>query len=377
MKKVLSLLLALLMLSTALTGCGNSKDTTDDSSTTPVDETDENYIGGELNLLCWTGYEEDPVVKGFEEKYGVKVNFKLFPTSTELYAMLETAEEGEWDVCTPDTPWIPKMVEAGMLQPLDMSKYPEVNNFFDKWKNFEEVKVDGEQYGIVSHWGYYGVIYNTEHVSPEEASTMNVLWDSKYQNKVGIYDWYLPNMSMISIMLGNDKPVEIDDATFAQIESKLEELGKNSPVICATPSDVIQSMANGSTDVCVAGEWLAITLAADGYPVDISIPETGAMSWAECVSICAGAKNQKAAEAWIEYIISPEAQAKLAWADCYHAPVPNMKAADYLTDEQKDMLKVYDPEYSEYVMDHLVDRQMPEDEAKWVDAWTTFKLNKQ
>ena len=135
-------------------------------------------------------------------------------------------------------------------------------------------------------------------------------------------------------------------------------------------------MANGSTYVSVAGEWLQITLASEGYPVDIAIPESGAMSWAECVSICSGAKNQAAAEAFVQYIISPEVQAKLAWADCYHAPVPNMKAADYLTDEQKEMLKVYDPEYSEYVMSNLVDRQIPADEDQWADAWTNFKLGK-
>ncbi len=268
------------------------------------------------------------------------------------------------------------MVEANMLQALDMSKYTEVENFFEKWKNFDEVKVEDEQYGIVTHWGYYGLIYNTEYVTAEEASSMDVLWDEKYAGKVAIYDWYLPNMSMISIMLGNKKPAEIDDGMFASMEGKLTDLSKNSPVICATPSDVIQSMANGSTYVSVAGEWLQITLASEGYPVEITIPETGAMSWAECVSICSGAKNQAAAEAFVEYIISPEVQAKLAWADCYHAPVANMKAAEYLTQEQKDLLKVFDEEYAEFVMEKLIDRQIPEDEEKWADAWTEFKLKK-
>lgn len=373
MKKFTALLLVCAMMTAILCGCGAA-------STPPAEEPDtqqdENYIGGELNLLCWTGYEEDPIIKGFEEKYGVKVNYKIAPTSTEMYAILDTAAEGEWDVCTPDTPWIPKMVDAGMLQSLDMSKYTEVENFFDKWKNFEEVKVDGQQYGIVSHWGYYGVIYNTDYVTAEEASSMDILWNEKFQGKVAIYDWYLPNMSMISIMLGNQKPAEIDDDMFAQIESKLADLSKMNPVICSTPADVIQSMANGSTYVSVSGEWMDITLSSEGYPVDIAIPETGAMSWAECVSICAGTKNQAAAEAFVSYIISPEAQAKLAWADCYHAPVPNKKAADYLTQEQLDMLKVFDETYAAQVFGSMVDRQIPADEAKWADAWTAFKLAK-
>jgi len=371
--KTLSLILALVMACSVCIGCSDKAA----SESTAVDQSENpDYIGGELNLLCWTGYEEDPIVKGFEEKYGVKVNYKIAPTSTEMYAILETAEEGEWDVCTPDTPWISKMVASDMLQPLDMTKYPEVNDFFEKWKNFEEVKVDGEQYGIVSHWGYYSIIYNTDYLTAEECSTMDILWDEKVQGKVAVYDWYLPNMNMLSIMLGNDKPAEVDEAGFEEIKQTLFSMKGQESAICATPADVIQSMANGSSWVGIAGEWLQMTLASEGYPIDIQVPETGAMSWAECISICNGAKNQEAAEAFVKYIISPEAQAKLAWADCYHAPVPNKKAADFLTDEQKEMLKVFDEEYEEYILSHLVDRQIPADEAKWEGVWTEYKTMK-
>ena len=334
------------------------------------------YIGGELNLLCWTGYEEGPIVKAFEEKYGVKVNYKVFPTSSELYAMLENAEPGEWDVCTPDTPWISKMVEAGMLQPLDMEKYTEVENFFDNWKNFEEVKVDGEQYGIVSHWGYYALVYNSDYIDAEDVKTMDILWDEKVKGKLAIYDWYLPNMSMLAIKNGADKPAEIDDAAFEQVKQDLFSLKGQESAIFATPSDVIQSLANGSSWIGVMGEWLRMSLACEGYPIEITIPETGAMSWAECVSIVEGAKNQEAAEAWIEYIISPEAQAMLAWADCYHAPVPNKKAAEYLTEEQIEILEVFDEEKTDYILSHLVDRQLPADEKKWEEVWTEFKTMK-
>ncbi len=88
MKKTIVLILAILM-AFALCACA-------EETQTDLQEDNENpdYIGGELNLLCWTGYEEDPIIKGFEEKYGVKVNYKIAPTSTEMYAILDTAEEG-------------------------------------------------------------------------------------------------------------------------------------------------------------------------------------------------------------------------------------------------------------------------------------------
>ena len=185
-----------------------------------------------------------------------------------------------------------------------------------------------------------------------------------------------PNMSMLAIKNGADKPAEIDDEAFEQVKKDLFALKGQESAIFATPSDVIQSLANGSSWIGVMGEWLRMSLACEGYPIEISIPETGAMSWAECVGIVEGAKNQEAAEAWIKYIISPEAQAKLAWADCYHAPVPNKKAAEYLTEEQIEILEVFDEEKTEYILNHLVDRQLPADEKKWESVWTEFKTMK-
>ena len=112
MKKVLCLLLASLLLAGACSAEESKK------------------IGGTLNLLVMGGYEEDQIVKPFEEMYGVKVNAKIYPTSDQMFALLQNAKEGEWDLVTPDTPWVDKLVKADLIDELNPADYPEINNFY-------------------------------------------------------------------------------------------------------------------------------------------------------------------------------------------------------------------------------------------------------
>ena len=169
MKKLTILLLAVLLLVGTLSACGSSSGAPASSaasaasaasgSESPAQEPEK--IGGTLNLLVMAGYEEDQIIKPFEEMYGVKVNAKIYPTSDQMFAMLQNAKEGEWDIVTPDTPWVDKLVQADLIDELNPADYPEIENFYDRWKDFDQVKVDGKLYAMVSRWGYYGIVYNS------------------------------------------------------------------------------------------------------------------------------------------------------------------------------------------------------------------------
>lgn len=42
----------------------------------------------ELNLLCWTGYEEPSMIEPFEKKFNVKVNYKTFAGADQMFALV-------------------------------------------------------------------------------------------------------------------------------------------------------------------------------------------------------------------------------------------------------------------------------------------------
>lgn len=376
LKKALALLLVLAMGATLLAGCGDSKTpaktgTDAESSSTSPDDTTS--IGGTLNLLVMPGYEEDAIIKPFEEKYGVKVNTKVYSNSDQMFSLLSNSTEGEWDIVTPDTPWIAKLVSADLIDELDASDYPEIQNFYDRWKDFDQVKVDDKLYAVVSRWGYYGVVYNSNYITKEEASSISFLYDPKVTGKVVLFDWYLPNMGMLSRYKGYDAPYDLNADELAKVTESLTALKPQVGMIAATNADTIEALANESAWISFGGEWLQVLLKESGKPIEVVVPEEGGVSWTESISIVKSSKNKEAAKAFIAYLSTPEVQAKLAWCDAFHSTVPNKLAVDYLTPEQAQLLNMDDEAKMNAMLDNIATRKVPDNESEWQAIWDTFK----
>ena len=73
MKKKLLLLLTILLL---LTGCKNTK------------------YKGTVNVLNWTSYIPDSVIRGFEKEYNIKVNYGTYSSNEELLAKITSSKKG-------------------------------------------------------------------------------------------------------------------------------------------------------------------------------------------------------------------------------------------------------------------------------------------
>ncbi|HPU95684.1 MAG TPA: spermidine/putrescine ABC transporter substrate-binding protein, partial [Bacillota bacterium] len=70
------LLTLVLVLATALAGCGGEK---------------LNKLGyyPKLNVYNWSDYIDPEVLKDFEDEYGIKVNYENFATNEEMLAKLK------------------------------------------------------------------------------------------------------------------------------------------------------------------------------------------------------------------------------------------------------------------------------------------------
>ncbi|MCK9905790.1 hypothetical protein MXD63_38100, partial [Frankia sp. Cpl3] len=63
----------------------------------------EKFKGQTLSLLTWEGYADPKFTKGFEEKYGVKVNPTYFGSSDELIAKLKAGGGSTYDIISPSS----------------------------------------------------------------------------------------------------------------------------------------------------------------------------------------------------------------------------------------------------------------------------------
>ena len=326
----------------------------------------------QLNILVMAGYEEPQIIKGFEEKYDCKINSKLYPSSDEMMALIKSAKRGTFDVLSPDAPYVAKLVKADLIRSLDCDDYP-INDFYDRFKHFDQHWIDNRLYAVTSRWGFYGLAYNSKTVEKADMESYAGLWNEKYTGKIAIFDWYLPNMGCIGRYLGYKDPYDITQQQLEKIRETLFSLKPHVAAISPTDGDTIQSIATQNVWISIAGRWLQVLLKEQGHPIELSNPKEGGVSWTEALVITKHSKRQELAKKYIQWILSPEIQAKLAWANAFHAAVPNSKAVSHLEKKQAEMLGLDDYEALSIVLRNISNRKVPANEEAWKRVWQEFK----
>ena len=326
----------------------------------------------QLNLLVMPGYEEPQVIKGFEEKYDCKVNYKIYPSSDEMMALIKSSKPGTYDVLSPDAPYVEKLMKADLISPLNPDDYP-LGDFYERFRHFDQHWIDGKMYAVTSRWGFYGIAYNTKYVDAKDMESYAGLWMEKYKGKIAIFDWYLPNMGCLGRYLGYKEPYDIDEEQLGKLRESLLSLKPYVGTIAGTNSDTIQALGNENIWISIAGRWLQVLLAEQGHPIALSNPKEGGVSWTEGLVIAKDSQNPELAKKYIQWVLSPEIQAGIAWANAFHVPVPNSKAVEFLKPEHAKMLGLDDYDALAETLKNITSRKVPKDEEAWKKVWQEFK----
>ncbi|KXU38738.1 ABC transporter substrate-binding protein [Ventosimonas gracilis] len=321
----------------------------------------------QLNALVWCDHTDPALIEPFEKAHGVKVNLKEYSGTGEGISIIEQSRSGDWDVLVVDTVDILRLADMDLLAELPESALP-LADIFPELLMPKNTRRDGKIYGITEKFGYNTLSYNKNKVNIKDMDNIQVILSPAYKNRIALYDYYLPLIGLTGIALG--KPTaELTLADLPAIRSTLFEMKKNARQV----SDVVAAqtaLATGEVDIVVGGgEWLTAALSVEMPELDWTIPEQGALLWSQALAIFKDSKKPELAIQFVQYILSPEGQARLATSSCYWAMPSNNKAADYLTAPQKQVLR-WDSQ-SEYLkkaqLYPLIDADL--DEAMQ-DIWT-------
>jgi len=328
---------------------------------------------GSVNVLAFGGYEEPGMLESFEAETGISVNLKIHDGSDEeMIALMDSSEPGTFDVITPTSAYIPQAVEDGILAELDPAMFP-LDDYFSLIADWPPVWRDGKLYAIVNRFGYYGITYNHEKFSEADVSSYAVLFDPALQGRVALFDWFLPNMGCLSKYNGNSQPYDLDTAAFDALSDTLINLRPQVGLVGNT-SQVIQAMAGGSYDLAIAGEWVQAGMFDDGLPFKAVVPEEGGVTWDQAVCVSAKTPNMENAVRFVQYVTGPELQSKLAVAKTYYSMVPNMRAAEMLPADKRELLNLTDLDrFGDVFMANLSPRKDPANREDWLNAWEAFK----
>ena len=166
--------------------------------------------------------------------------------------------------------------------------------------------------------------------------SLAALTDPKYKGRIAIYDYYLPVIGMAAMVLGK-KTSDLTEADLPPIRDVLLKMKANAKLVGEVTASQT-ALATGEVDILVGGgEWVTAGLAKENPALDFSIPQGRRRAVVAVPRHVRGRKNKDLALKFIQYVLSPEGQARLATSSCYWGMPANSKAA--LTDEQKQILR--------------------------------------
>jgi spermidine/putrescine transport system substrate-binding protein len=289
----------------------------------------------ELNALIWCDHADDALLQPFEKANNVKVNTKQYEGTGAGLAIVDQSQPGDWDVMVIDSIDVRRGVERKLFEPLPEDQLP-FADMFPQVRLDQATKFDGKRYGITEKFGYNTLSYNKAKVDPNDMQSLAALYDPKYKGRLAIYDYYLPVIGMAALAAGK-KTADLTEADLPAIKEILLKLKANAKLTGEVTASQT-ALATGEVDVLVGGgEWVTGGLAKENPNLTFSIPKEGGILWSQSLTMFAASKKKELALKFIQYIMSPEGQARLATSSCYWGMPANQKAA--LTDAEKKILR--------------------------------------
>ncbi len=289
----------------------------------------------DINALVWCDHTDAAFLEPFTKATGIKVNVKDYEGTGTALALLEQSKPGDWDVFVVDTTDVRRVAARGLLAPLDPAAFP-LADVPNPIKLPEHHIVDGKMYAVPEKFGYNAIAFDRSQLPLEKARDVSSLWDPANKGKIAIYDYYLPLIGQVAIALGK-KPAELTEADLPAIKQKLEAIRANAALI----GDVVTSqtaLATGQVTILAGGgEYAVAGLQGEKPNLDWVLPDVGGVRWQQAIGVFAASTKKDAATKFVQYVLSPEGQARLATSSCYWGMPANSKAS--LTDAQKKILR--------------------------------------
>ena len=161
--------------------------------------------GATLQIYNWTDYIWTKVVRQFCAAYNCKYQITTFNNMDEGLAKMRTGQL-QFDIfmgVTPDV--LGKLITGKLIQPLNHSYVPHLVS--DIWQTYQNPFYDQQWHYTVPYTVYTtGIGYRRDLIPDAQIRGMpnpyDILWDTKFKGKIGIYDDYREAISMALLKNG-------------------------------------------------------------------------------------------------------------------------------------------------------------------------------
>jgi len=279
---------------------------------------------GALNLVAWAGYvvggtggeqvEGYDWVTPFETATGCKVTVRVGLDSANMVQLMKT---GQYDGVSASGDATLRLIAGGDVAPVNFELIPNYKDVFAGLKNQSYNTVNGVGYGVPHGRGANVLMYD-----PSVVTTVPDSWslvfdaNSPYKGKVTAYNYaiYIADAALYlmktkpALKITNPYALDKDQLAAAVDLLKVQKtlIGK----YWGTAQEEIDGFANG--DMAIGSAWLYqqnTINAAGGKQVASVTPKEGSTGWSDTWMIASKAAHPNCMYKWMDYIISPKANA--------------------------------------------------------------------
>ena len=279
---------------------------------------------GELKLVAWTSYvvggsggeklkDAPDWVTPFETETGCKVTVKVGGGSSEMVELMKT---GEYDGVSASGDATLRLIAGGDVAAVNTDLIPNYKNVFAGLKLQKHNSVDGVAYGVPHGRGANLLMFRTD-VVPETTDSWSVVFDGadKYKGKVTAYDYeiYIADAAVYLMATKPDlkitNPYALDATQFKAAVDLLKAQRANITTYWSAAQPEIDAFTSGDMVVGTTWQYQANVLEAAKVPIKAIKPKEGTTGWSDTWMISSKAKHPNCMYLWMNYIISPAANA--------------------------------------------------------------------
>lgn len=269
-----------------------------------VDKPPANPVSGDLAIYNWSYYMFPPLLDEFRRQTGVsRIQYDEFESEDEVWAALEQSPSG-YDLALLVGATVTAAIGNGYILPLDHRNIPNLQLLDPA---FQDLQHDPDQtYSVPYLWGTTGIGVNSGVVSGTVASWADMFDPIFLQanfRKVTMIDDMRETIGAALLHLGLDvnsaEPQDLVDAKQALLDQK-PYLAKY-----ASTTEYIAALSAGDWAACHAWNGDIVQAMSLNSAIGYLVPSEGAIMWVDNFVIPAGARNKRAAEAFIDFMLMP------------------------------------------------------------------------
>ena len=337
---------------------------------------------GPLRIYNWADYMYTRVLKDFGKEFGVEVELTTFYNLEEATRKLRTGKV-DFDVFVPTAEIIPKFVAGKLMQPLNHSYLPNLKK--NVWPMLADPYYDrGSRYTVPYTVYLTGIGWRTDMVPADIAGMDNpweAFWDPEYKGIAGLYDEY---REAIGVGMYRSGITDINGAKTGDLNTATDNLIELTDLVDIryTIDGAYAKLPESAFGIHQA--WSGDMVNAPYYMPKGDDPSVLRFVWPpkaeggaggyvsnDSLAVLNGAEHPVLAHMFLNYMLDDKVAVKNFSWNAYQPPINALKPDKLVSDGMiRENLATAVIEQGDFDMGQIPEQLTPEEDKRWLDAWS-------